>query len=358
MKRILVLGAGGSPATNFIRSLRSVREKFYIVGTDADKYYLMRSEADKNYLVPWIKDKTYFAVMQTIIKKEKIAFIHIQTDNELRFFGEHRAEIPARLFLPNQHVIEICQDKYLSFEKWKQAGIKVPDTMIVTTKEDLQKAFEKFGGKIWLRATSGAGGRGSFPTNDFKTAVAWLDFQKGWDGTFTAAELLTPHSVTWMSLWHNGELVVAQGRKRLYWELAKISPSGITGATGAGLTVSDKVLDKIAQQTIFAIDQKPHGLYGVDLTYDDNGIPNPTEINIGRFFTTHHFFTQAGVNMPYIYLKLAFNERVPKITRRINPLPNGLVWIRGMDFKPVLTTEKKIEANVLALEKLKAKLAS
>ena len=29
-----------------------------------------------------------------------------------------------------------------------------------------------------------------------------------------------------------------------------------------------------------------------------NGVPNPTEINISRFFTTVRFFTEAGINFP------------------------------------------------------------
>jgi carbamoyl-phosphate synthase large subunit len=84
------------------------------------------------------------------------------------------------------------------------------------------------------------------------------------------------------------------------------------------------------------------------MTYDNSGVPNPTEINIGRFFTTHYFFTKAGVNFPEIYCDLALEGRFPALERKINPLPDGLVWIRGMDVTPVLTTSEelaKLEAN-------------
>jgi carbamoyl-phosphate synthase large subunit len=137
---------------------------------------------------------------------------------------------------------------------------------------------------------------------------------------------------------------VAQGRKRLYWEFANRSVSGVTGITGTGVTLSDKKLDDLAVKAIKAIDDCPHGIYGVDMTYDKRGVPNPTEINIGRFFTTHQFFTEVGLNMPYIYLKAAFNERLPRIKKRINPLKNGLAWVRGMDTEPVLTSMKEIES--------------
>jgi len=236
------------------------------------------------------------------------------------------------------------------------AGIKVPKTYIIHNKDELQRAFDEFGGKMWVRATSGAGGRGSLPISDMQTAINWLDFQKGWDGTFTAAELLRDDTVTWMSIWYEGELVVAQGRRRLYWELGKISPSGVTGATGGGETVSDPALDEIATKAVMAIDKKPTGLFGVDLAYDKNGTPNPTEINIGRFFTTHQFFTELGVNMPYIFLKLAYGEALPPITKKLNPAPNNMVWIRGIDFEPVLASMEEIDKNVADLEKLKKEL--
>ena len=51
------------------------------------------------------------------------------------------------------------------------------------------------------------------------------------------------------------------------------------------------MVDEIALRAITAVDGSPHGIFSVDLTYDDEGVPNPTEINIGRFFTTHLFFT-------------------------------------------------------------------
>jgi carbamoyl-phosphate synthase large subunit len=77
-------------------------------------------------------------------------------------------------------------------------------------------------------AVIGAGGRGALPVrdHDVETARSWIELHKGW-GNFTAAELLEPDSITWMSIWN-------QGGKRLYWDLSRISPSGVTGVTGPG----------------------------------------------------------------------------------------------------------------------------
>jgi Phosphoribosylaminoimidazole carboxylase (NCAIR synthetase) len=196
--------------------------------------------------------------------------------------------------LPDHHTVEVCQDKFASFEYWKKAGLTVPETIRVNDENDLKKAFKQFGAPIWIRAIiSPGGGKGSFRAPDLAIAKAWIDYCEGW-GNFVAAECLEEGSITWQSIWKDGKLVVAQGRKRLYWEFANRAPSGVTGITGTGVTVSDPVVDDLAQKAIFAIDKKPNGIFSVDFTFDKKGIPNPTEINIGRFFTTHFFFTQAG----------------------------------------------------------------
>lgn len=354
MRRILITGAGGSPATNFVRSLRAAAPD-HLVGVDADPYHLMRAETDVRYLVPRADDPDYLDVLNDVIDAETVEMVHAQNDVELRFLSEHRDDVRATTFLPDRETVRICQDKFASFERWKGVGLPVPETILIATDDDLVGAFETFGGELWLRATEGAGGRGALPVTDLRTARAWLDLHQGW-GTFTAAELLEPSTVTWMSIWHEGELVVAQSRMRLYWELAKVSPSGVTGATGGAKTVRDERVDEIARRAILAIDERPHGLFGVDMTYDRAGTPNPTEINIGRFFTTHHFFTALGLNMPDIFVTLALGGEPVLPETRINPLPAEMVWIRGIDFLPVLSSTAEIEQHESALQERRHRL--
>jgi carbamoyl-phosphate synthase large subunit len=350
--KILITGAGGSPAINFTRSLKKLKDKYELIGADCSKYYLMRAETSKKYLVPPANNEDYIPFLNYIIDKEGIDFLHVQNDMEVSFVSENREKINTKTFLPDKETVKICQDKFESYKLWQNAGIKVPKTIFINNENDLKKAYEEIG-DLWLRATSGAGGRGSIISKSLEHGKAWIDFHKGW-GEFTAAEVLNPDTVTWMSLWKDGELVIAQGRKRLYWELSKLTPSGVTGITGTGVTCSDPILDEIAQKTVLAICKKPNGLFGVDLAYDKNGLPNPTEINIGRFFTTHQFFTECGINMPDIYVRTAHNEKgileKEGINKKINPAKENMAWIRGVDFEPILTTLEEIESNVKKME--------
>ena len=352
MKRVLVTAAGGSPATGFSRSLRSAPEPYHLIGVDANKYTLQRAEVDQRFLVPKVSHPRYFDILREVIAETKPDFLHVQMSEEMLAISGNRDLLGVRTLLPRHETVVICEDKYKSFEVWRRNGITVPETTILNDPHDLRRAFKEFGPKLWVRAISGSAGKGSLPTDDFDTARLWIDFHKGW-GDFAAAECLQEETITWQSIWKGGELIVAQGRKRLYWEFSNRSPSGVTGITGTGVTVSDPALDELAIRCIKTIDASPDGIYGVDLTYDKHGVPNPTEINSGRFFTTHQFFTAAGLNMPHIFVKTAFGEPVD-LPNRINPLPDGLAWIRGMDVLPRLTTVDDIDASATAL---KARLA-
>lgn len=340
VKNILVHGCGGTPTINYIRSLKLTNEKYNFIGIDCNKFNILRSEADKNYLMPFSDNTEYHSLYFNIVEKENIDFIHSQIDQELSFLSKNREKLP--LFLPSDETIKICQDKFHSYQIWKEAGIKVPKTILIKDNNDLRLAFHELGPKLWIREISGSAGKNSIPTESFILAKEWIDRFNGW-GKFTASECLLPETVTWMSIWHEGELIVAQTRKRLYWESGNRSPSGVTGITGTGVTFSDKRVDEIALQSIYALEKKPHGIHSIDMTFDEKGIPNPTENNIGRFFTTHLFFAEAGCNFASIYTKIGLGEGIPIIKNKINPLPDGIAWIRGMDIVPILTDLEKIK---------------
>lgn len=78
-----------------------------------------------------------------------------------------------------------------------------------------------------------------------------------------------------------------------------------------------------------AVTSTPHGVFGIDIKEDLNGIPKVTEINAGRFYTTSHFLARAGVNMPDMAFRAAQGEQLKPIG--IATLEEDLYWIRMMD---------------------------
>jgi len=60
--------------------------------------------------------------------------------------------------------------------------------------------------------------------------------------------------------------------------------------------------------------------------------------------------------MPYILIKLGYDEPLPEIKCKLNPLPDNFAWIRGMDFIPVFTTMNMINTSVKVLEQRRKRL--
>lgn len=352
MKKILIAGAGGAPSEGVINSLLLSSDQEEIIGMGSEVTDLVLSSAKRKYFVPYAGTDKYKDSLLNILKEVKPDLVHFQNDLEIFYASQFRDDIHkcgVKTFMPRHEVIDTCVHKYKSYLKFKDAGIKVPENMLINDIEDLKRAFSNLtskSNKIWLRASSiGGGGKGALPTDDYDFAKKWIDNYNGW-GDFVAASLLTPDTVTWLSIWYEGELVVAQTRIRKGWTHGNRTLSGVTGVTKVGQTYSDELVTKIAINTIKSVDDKPHGIFGVDMAYDFDGIPNPTEINISRFFTTVLFFTQAGLNMPCIFKDIALYDKFPELETKINPLDDGLMWLRGMDTKPLLLTEDEIRSRI------------
>lgn len=352
MKKILIAGAGGAPTEGVIYSLLQNKEN-YIVGMGSEPTDVILSKAHKKYYIPYANTSEYKDRLLHILNVEKPDLVHFQNDLEIFHASLIRDEIVAtgtKIFMPDHSVIDTCVHKNKSYLAFKAAGVVVPENIDINNEDDLKIAFENLAdsdGKIWLRDKGiGGGGKGALPTNDYLFAKSWIDHYKGW-GAFVAAQMLTSKTVTWLSIWWNGELVVAQTRAREGWTHGNRAVSGVTGVTKVGLTLSDDQVTEVAIRSIKAVSGKPHGIFGVDMAYDKNGIPNPTEINISRFFTTVRFFTEAGINFPEIFARLALDEPLENKFGLINPLVDGLMWVRGMDTEPRLVTQQAMEQEIL-----------
>jgi hypothetical protein len=353
MAKILISGAGGAPSEGVINSLQRGRKSEIVIGMGSEPTDLVLSAANKKFYIPYANAPEYKQRLLHLLNTEKPDLLHFQNDLEIYHASLMRDDILAtgiKLYMPEHEVIDTCVHKYKSYLAFKQAGVTVPRNLMINTEEDLREAFATLAddtGKIWLRASSiGGGGKGAIPTSNHALAKAWIDHYQGW-GDFVAAEMLTPNTVTWLSIWHKGELVVAQSRERRGWTHGNRSISGVTGVTKVGVTCDNGLVTQVAMASVKAVSTQPHGIFGVDMAYDKHGVPNPTEINISRFFTTVRFFTEAGLNMPEIFKDIALYGEFPQLEKKINPLPSGLLWLRGMDVVPRLMTAEDINSEII-----------
>jgi carbamoyl-phosphate synthase large subunit len=351
MKRVLVTGAGGPAGVNFVMSLKIAPDKMYIVGTEANEFYLHLAPVDACYTVPKATESNYIDRLNEIIRKEGIEFVHAQPDLEVFVISENREKLDALTFLPSKDSVRKCQDKLTSTKIWQKKGIPIAHFKEIRNESDVDKAFDELGSPIWIRARYGAGGRGSTPAYNKETALAWINYWKSrkMDWEFIAQEYLPGKNLGFHSLWKDGELITSMARERIEYIYPNLAPSGITGTPSVQKTIHSKNINDVGTKAVLAIDPNFNGIACVDLKENKKGVACVTEINAGRMFTTSFFFSYASkilrkdyyANIPYLYVKLAYNETIPEIPK-YNVLPENVYWIRHIDAPARLVKDGKI----------------
>ncbi|MDP6107626.1 MAG: hypothetical protein QGI33_04235, partial [Candidatus Brocadiia bacterium] len=310
MKRIIVTGVGGPAGRNFVRCLRAAPESFHIVGTDCCPTYLSLAETDAHYLVPECSSPSYVDALNEIAERECVDLLYAQPDAEVGVLSAERNRVRARMWLPAPETVRAFQDKAVSAELWCRAGLVRGEAVVVRSRADLDRAAETLGVPFWLRATEGAGARGSAPIHDPEAGWHWLAFwqAQGMDWTFMAQEYLPGREMAWPSIWKDGRLLTSLSYERLGYLLDRLTPSGKTGAASLMATRHDHEADRTAVAAVLAVDTRPDGLFCVDMCGGRDGRLVPTEVNCGRLFTASYFYQQAGANLPYAYIRAAFDE--------------------------------------------------
>ena len=348
-KRVLIPGAGGPGAVNLTRGLRMAPEPIFTVGCDASPYYVHLALTHERALVPRASDESaYIEAIRDLLLRFDLNFLFPNSSVEMMVLTRHRDELPARMLVPSLRTQEVAASKWLTYQRWREAGIPVPRTVLIETPADIERAFDEISTRpVWFRG-AGIPGRGvgmaALPCRSPVEALGWVTFHNGF-GQFIASEYLPGENLTFLGLFRRGRLVTSQGRERDLYVIPHVSPSGITGAPAVCHTVHRDDLNDLGERAVLAVDPEFDGVAFVDFKGDAQGRILPTELNAGRFGTTHHFYTVAGRNLPYYLLKLAFEEPLPEDLPRYNALPADLYWIRTLDAGPVLLRGEDIRAH-------------
>jgi len=351
--RILVLGAGGPAGTNFIKSLRMSKTKYYIVGADMNEYHLMLPPIDKGVILPHALHMDYEDKLIEIIKIYDIDFVHAQPDIEVQKLGAIHNHIlsktGAKTFLPNIDAITLCRNKLKCYYRLKNNDVPVPLSFPVDDISRLPEEFEKLMVKqrpeyppdsVWVRAITGAGSRASMRVHNAEQLLNWvfywINYKKMDLKEFMMSEYLPGREFAWQSLWFNGKLITSQARERMEYYMGNLSVTGQSSSPSVARTVHNESVNIVGTRAVQAVDKKATGIFCVDMKENARDMyPCVTEINAGRFFTTSNFFSTLGCNMPDIYVQMGLNNKPPTGLKQYDPLPENIYWIRQPDSEPI-----------------------
>ena len=337
MRRILVTGAGGAAAANFVHSLRLAPEPFHVVGTDTSEYHLELAPVDARYLLPRAEDPGYLDELNAVVDAEGAEVVHPQPEQEVLLLAQQRGSVGAATFLPSAEAVAICQDKATFAARMESAGLPTPRFARPKDEASLREATASIledREQAWVRAVRGAGARASLPVSSPDQAAAWVRYWSERRGLafedFMVSEFLPGREFAFQSVWQGGQLVTSAARERLEYVFGHLMPSGQSSSPSVARTVHREDVNELASRAVTAVDPEATGVFCVDLKEDEGGRPLVTEINAGRFFTTSNFLAEAGANMPYSYVRLALGEPLNGLPR-FDAVDADLYWVRMID---------------------------
>lgn len=123
----------------------SANGEFGVYTADATKYAPALQNSDKSFVIPMAKDPQYYPELLRICKENNIKGIVSINDLELPILAKYKREFNKNgvmAVVSDTKVIDICFDKYKTYEFCKSNGIPVPRTYLFNHKENLQQDIE------------------------------------------------------------------------------------------------------------------------------------------------------------------------------------------------------------------------
>lgn len=125
-----------SPGRRFelINFFREEFNGYEFIGADAFKTSPAAYILDRVYEVPLKIDEQYVNEVIEICKKEKPEFVVPLLDPELPLFAKHKKrfeEIGVHVWVPDYDIVELSNDKYLTYTRFQNTGIDLPKTWLL-----------------------------------------------------------------------------------------------------------------------------------------------------------------------------------------------------------------------------------
>lgn len=320
---VLVTGIGSPGARGVIRSLHKVSDlSFRIVGVDINPDALGAVWADTFSVIQRPDDPGFGQAITELCHREGIDVILPLVTQELPVLAQMAptlANAGTFVALSSRDSLLVANHKGQLLEWLKQTGVPVPDFVVVNRVEELRQAIETLGTSqrsVCFKPVHGDGSRGFRIVKEPTDAVKAL-FEKKPDSTYISrAELFEVLKETDKI----PELVVMEYLPGEEYSVDVLARDGETlvavprlrqqmtgGITTRGVIVNHPDVTDYVAQVVSSL--RLHGNIGVQVRRNQDGLVRIVEVNPRLQGTTVHT-SAAGVNMPWLCVKLALGEDI------------------------------------------------
>ncbi|MCS4541310.1 MAG: ATP-grasp domain-containing protein [Euryarchaeota archaeon] len=317
---VLLSGSGGPAGLGAIKSLKEIKErKIGIIGVDADPFAPGSFLVDKFYTVPKAFEQNFVDKLFRICKREKIDVIIPTVDDEIFVLSNIKQKFESediRLLIPDHKTFLKAYDKGLTVKTAEENGIDVPKTFFPNNSIELKKISKQLGSPFVVRPRISHGGRGIFYVETIAEATAAFNWLKR-EGSIPMVQQYVKRGSVYSvaTLFDRRSELVAVGTMK---KLREKPPSG--GVAWAGETVKNPKIQKLGIKIIKSFENWV-GPATAEIKFDGKNA-YLMEVN-PRLWGYNYLMTKAGINFPYLTVKLALNEKV-----KVGNYRTGLKFVR------------------------------
>ena len=296
--RILVTGSGGAAGISVIKALHRTYD---LIAADMDPFSAGLFMVNKRVILPPGDSKKFIGSLLDIITKYSVDLLIPTVDEELVAISKEIPRFHCEVMLSAYNVIDICNDKWNTFQFLKIKGIPTAESWLKP--EDV--SFP-----VILKPRIGRGSKDIYLVHNArereKRFKEGMIIQENLPGTEYTIDVLMDK---------DGENVIATvPRERMRTE---------SGISVVGRTVKQQALLSIAEKTAIALGVS--GPVNIQVKLDKTGTAKILEIN-PRFAGTTPLSVAAGVNIPYLAVRNYSGEEIPK-----QEFTEGIYMIRYLE---------------------------
>jgi len=319
---VLLTSVGCPGGPSIIKSLRVVKErKIKIIGTDMGKFASGFFLSDKFYIVPGGAEENYIDEMLKIVKREKPDVLIPLSEPESLALSRNKKlfeDIGTKVVASNYETIKIAANKAKTYEFFKKNDIPVPDFFIPKSWDEFLDSIKCLGypeKQVCLKPTNSSGTRGFFIL-DSKNKINILEYkpeafpvislellERNFKDCFPSIVVMeylsgTEYSIDTLTI--NGETLVIVPRKRVRLR---------SGITEVGVVEKNESIEELIRNSVKFL--KTDYSINIQARFSDSK-PKVIEVN-PRLSGTVILCVMAGVNLPYLSVKLALGEEIEKV---------------------------------------------
>lgn len=160
MIRALITGAGAVLGQGIFRALKRGSLKTHVIAADPNPLSAGLYWADSARLIPMARDPSFLEVFSRVVVEERPDVVLVGTDVELPVLAAHRAELESahdlKILVSDPPVIAIADDKYKTFEFFRDAGLNPPLSALPEDHAELEHLISTAGFPLVVKPRRGA----------------------------------------------------------------------------------------------------------------------------------------------------------------------------------------------------------